>query len=52
MKIMYVNCGQRNKYGSDVRSDEHYLSSRENKAWKKIQARTKKKITFASHRRP
>ena len=32
MKIMYVNCGQRNKYGSDVRSDEHYLSSRENKA--------------------
>ena len=29
---MYVNCGQKNKYGSDVRRDEHYLSSRENKA--------------------
>ena len=40
MTTMYVNCGQRNKYGSDVRSDEHYLYSRENKVWKKIQART------------
>ena len=42
MKIMYVNCGQRNKYGSDVRSDEHYLSSRENKAWKKFRPVQKK----------
>ena len=32
MKIIYVNCGWRNEYGSDPRSYEHYLSSSENKA--------------------
>ena len=36
MKILGVNCGWRNEYGSDLRSYEHYLSSSENKAWKKI----------------
>ena len=25
----------KNKYGRDLRSNEHYLSSSENKAWKK-----------------
>ena len=34
MKIVYGNCGLRNKYESDLRSSEHYLSSSENKAWK------------------
>ena len=33
MKIMYVNCGWRNEYGSDPHSYGHYLSSIENKAW-------------------
>ena len=32
MKIIYVNYGRRNEYGSDPRSYEHYLSSSENKA--------------------
>ena len=32
MKIVYGNCGLRNKYESDLRSSEHYLSSSENKA--------------------
>ena len=36
MKILGVNCGWRNEYGSDLRSYEHYLSSSENKAWKKF----------------
>ena len=36
MKILGVNFGWRNEYGSDLRSYEHYLSSSENKAWKKI----------------
>ena len=36
MKIIYVNCGWRRKYESDLRSNEHYLSSDENKAWKKF----------------
>ena len=40
MKIIYVNCGWRREYKSDLRSNEHYLSSNENKAWKKIQACT------------
>ena len=31
MKIIYVNCGWRNEYGSGPRSYEHYLSSSENK---------------------
>ena len=34
MKITYVKRGWRNEYGSDSRSYEHYLNSRENKAWK------------------
>ena len=33
MKIIYVNCGERDKYGSDLRSSEHYLSSNEIKAY-------------------
>ena len=35
MKIIYVNCGERDKYGSDLRNIEHNLSSSEIKAWKK-----------------
>ena len=35
MKIIFVNCGLRREYQSDLRSNEHYLSSSENKAWKK-----------------
>ena len=31
----YVNCRQRNEYRSNHHSNEHYLSSSENKAWKK-----------------
>ena len=34
MKIIYVNYGWRHKYESDLHSNEHYLSSSENKAWK------------------
>ena len=26
MKIIYVNCGERCEYESDLRSNEHYLS--------------------------
>ena len=40
MKIILVNCGQRNEYGSDLCSNDHYLSRSENKAWKKIHACT------------
>ena len=32
MKIIHVNCGQRNERESDLRSNEQYLSSSENKA--------------------
>ena len=32
MKIIYVNCGLGNKYESDLRNNEHYSSSSENKA--------------------
>ena len=32
MKIIYVNCGERNKYGSDLLSIEHVLSSNETTA--------------------
>ena len=39
MKVIYLNCGLRCEYESDLRSNEHYLSSSE-KAWKKIQACT------------
>ena len=35
MKIVYVNCGEIDKYGSDFRNIEDYLSSSEIKAWKK-----------------
>ena len=31
MKIMYVNCGFRNEYESDLRTNEHYLGSCESK---------------------
>ena len=34
IRIIYVNCGLRNEYESNVCSNEHYLSSGENKAWK------------------
>ena len=34
VKIIYVNCGEIDKYGSDLRSNEHYLSSSEIEAWK------------------
>ena len=40
MKVIYLNWGQRREYESDLRSNEHYLSSSENKAWKKIHACT------------
>ena len=32
MKIIYVNCGERNKYGTDLPSIEHFLSSCETTA--------------------
>ena len=32
---MHVNCNLRNESESDLRSNEHYLSGNENKAWKK-----------------
>ena len=32
IEIIYVNCGLRNEFGSDLRRNEHYLSSTENKA--------------------
>ena len=35
MKIICVNCGFRNEYESDLRSNEHFLSNGENKAWKR-----------------
>ena len=31
MKVLYVNCGWRREYESDIRSNEHYSSSSENK---------------------
>ena len=31
MKIIHVNCGLRTEYESDLRSNEHYLSSSDNK---------------------
>ena len=31
MKIIYVNCGERREYESDLRSNEHHLSISENK---------------------
>ena len=35
MKIIYVNCGKRDKYGSNLRSIENYLSSSEIRPEKK-----------------
>ena len=35
-----MDCGLRNKYESDIRSNENYLSGSQKKAWKKIQACT------------
>ena len=32
IKIIYVNCGQRRGYESDLRSNGHFLSSSENKS--------------------
>ena len=34
MKIIYVNCGLGNKYESNLRSIERFLSSSENKVYK------------------
>ena len=34
--IIYLNCGLRREYESDLRSNEHYLYSSEKKAWKKF----------------
>ena len=36
MKIMYMNCDLRNEYESGLWINEHYLSSSEKEAWKKI----------------
>ena len=41
MKIIYEHCGWRNEYRSDPRNYEHRWTSNWNKAWKKIQARTR-----------
>ena len=45
MKIMYVNCGFRNEYESDLRTNEHYLGSCESKKNKTKQNKTKAKTT-------
>ena len=36
VKIITVNFGLRNEFGSDLRRNGHYLRSSENKAWKKF----------------
>ena len=36
MKVIYLNCGLRRRYESDLRSYEHYLSSSKKKARKKF----------------
>ena len=41
MKIICVNCGEIDKYGSDFRNIEHHLSSSEIKAWKKSESLNK-----------
>ena len=38
MKIMLVNCRLRSEFESNLSSNEHYLISSENRAWKSIQA--------------
>ena len=35
MKMIYMDCGLRNKYESDIRSNENYLGSSEKKGLKK-----------------
>ena len=45
MKIMYVNCGFRNEYESDLRTNEHYLGSCESKARKKTKQNKTKATT-------
>ena len=35
MKMIYMDCGLRNKYESDIHSNENYLSSSEKKGVKK-----------------
>ena len=35
MKMIYVDCGLRNKYESDIRSNENYLNGSEKKGVKK-----------------
>ena len=34
MKVICLNRGERREYKSDLRINEHYLCSNENKAWK------------------
>ena len=34
MKVINLNCGWRREYESDLRSNEHYLSGSEYRAWK------------------
>ena len=36
MKVTFLNSGWRREYERDLRSNEHYLSSRETKAWKRF----------------
>ena len=36
MEVIYLNCGWRPECESDLRSNEHYLSSSEKKAWKNL----------------
>ena len=45
MKIMYVNCGFRNEYKSDLRTNEHYLGSCEIKKNKTKQNKSKTTTT-------
>ena len=40
MKVIYENYDLKNEYESDLRSNEHNLSSTENKTWKKFQPST------------
>ena len=43
MKIMYVNCGFRNEYESDLRTNEHYLGSCEIKKTKQNKTKAKQR---------
>lgn len=44
MKIIYVNCRLRNKYDSDLRCNEHYISGSDSKAWKNEENRDKNRV--------